>query len=342
MRNANRRIVLRTRPEGVAGPEHFAEETVAVRAPGPGEVLLETLYVSVDPAMRVWISENPGYVQRIDPGDMMRGSGIARVVESKVPGLEPGDLVHARTGWQSHPTLEAEAVEKLPAGVTPTDWLGVLGMTGLTAYFGMRAVGGVQPGETVLVSGAAGGVGQIAGQIARLKGCRVVGIAGHESKCRYVVEKLGFDACVSRLSPSFVQDLRAACPRGIDIYFENVGGPVFDAVLPLFNPGSRMTICGLISHYGDAPGEDAKVQARSRAEARGARVRNLSVGTYVAEWHDTFLGEMAPWVAAGEVRYREDIREGFETISTTFAEMLRGENFGKTLVRVSSDPTLTS
>jgi len=157
-----------------------------------------------------------------------------------------------------------------------------------------------------------------------------------------VVEELGFDACISRLSLSFAEDLKAACPDGIGIYFENVGGMVFDAVLPLFNPGARMTICGLIAHYGDAPGADARAQERCRAEACGVRVRNLSVGEYVADWHDAFLAEMAPWVASGEVRYREDIREGIEVVPTAFAEMLRGENFGKTLVRVAPDPTLAS
>jgi NADPH-dependent curcumin reductase CurA len=170
----------------------------------------------------------------------------------------------------------------------------------------------------------------------------VVGIAGHAEKCRYVVEELGFDACISRHSPSFAQELKAACPDGIDLYFENVGGMVFDAVLPLFNAGARMTICGLIAHYGDDPGEDARAVVRGRAEARDVRVRNLSVGEYVAEWHDTFLGEMAPWVAAGEVRYREYIREGFEVIPAAFTEMLRGENFGKTLVRIAPDPTLAA
>ena len=190
------------------------------------------------------------------------------------------------------------------------------------------------------MSAASGGVGQIAGQIARLKGCRVVGIAGREEKCRYVVDELGYDACVSHLSPTFAQDLKAACPNGIDVYFENVGGAVFDAVVPLFSPGARMTICGLIAHYGDAPDADARADVRRRAEARGTRVQNLSVGGYVADWHDTFLAEMAPWVASGEVRYREYVREGFENIPAAFAEMLRGENFGKTLVRVAADPTL--
>ena len=168
----------------------------------------------------------------------------------------------------------------------------------------------------------------------------MVGIAGHEEKCRYVVEQLGFDACISRTSPTFAEELKAACRNGIDVYFENVGGPVFDTVLPLFNPGARMTICGLIAHYGDDPAEDARAVVRARAEARGVTVRNLSVGDYVGEWHDAFLAEMAPWVASGEVRYREYIREGFENIPAAFSEMLTGENFGKTLVRVAPDPTL--
>jgi NADPH-dependent curcumin reductase CurA len=195
-------------------------------------------------------------------------------------------------------------------------------------------------GETAVVSAASGGVGQIAGQLARLRGARVVGIAGAPEKCRFVTETLGFDACVSHLSPTFGEDLRAACPDGIDVYFENVGGAVFDAVLPLFNPGARMTICGLIAHYGDAPDANAGAAETERATARGVTVQNLFVGDYVSSHHDAFLAEMGPWVASGEVKYREDIREGLENIPAAFAEMLKGGNFGKMLVRISDDPTL--
>jgi len=204
--------------------------------------------------------------------------------------------------------------------------------------------GDPKAGETVVVSAASGGVGQIAGQLAKLRGARVVGIAGREEKCRFVVDELGYDACVSHLSPTFAEDLRAACPHGVDVYFENVGGAVFDAVLPLFNPGARMTICGLIAHYGDAEGVDARAALMKRGAAifaaRGVTVQDLFVGDFVADHHDIFLREMAGWVADGKVRYLEDMREGLENVPAAFGDMLRGGNFGKMLVRVGEDPTL--
>jgi NADPH-dependent curcumin reductase CurA len=222
--------------------------------------------------------------------------------------------------------------------------VGVLGMLGLTAYGGMVLQCDPQAGETAVVSAASGGVGQIAGQLARLRGARVVGIAGREEKCRFVVDELGYDACVSHLSPTFPQDLRAACPSGVDVYFENVGGAVFDAVLPLFKRGARMTICGLIAHYGDEEGTDARAALMARGDSifkeRNVTVRGLFVGDYVESHHDAFLAEVAPQVASGAVRYREDIRQGIEAVPTCFAEMLRGDNFGKMLVQVGEDPTL--
>jgi len=313
--------------------------------PGPGQALTRTIYVSLDPYQ--WGRQRRGEEPE---GAPCHARTVSQVVESRIDGLAAGDFVFNTNGWAEY-GLMGEGVTRpgymIPRKLDPargkiSHSVGVLGMLGLTAYAGLVLQCEPKPGDTAVVSAASGGVGQIAGQIARLKGCRVVGIAGREEKCRYVVEELGFDACVSHLSPSFAQDLKTACPDGIDVYFENVGGAVFEAVLPLFKPGARMTICGLIAHYGDAPGEDVRARERDRAEARGARVQNLSVGTYVAEWHDTFLAEMAPWVASGDVRYREYIREGFEAIPTAFAEMLRGENFGKTLVRVAPDPTLSS
>jgi len=332
MRNANRRIVLRARPEGIAGPEHFAEETVAVRAPGPGEVLLETLYVSVDPAMRVWISENPGYVTRIEPGETMRASGIARVLDSRVPGLSPGDLVHARTGWQSHPTLEAEAVEKLPDGVSPTDWLGVLGMTGLTAYFGMRDVGLVRPGETVLVSGAAGGVGQIAGQVARIEAARVVGIAGGAEKCAWLCRELGFhDAIDYKAEPDLAAAVARACPGGLDVFYDNVGGAMLDAALANLRLRARVVICGRISQTAAA--ELYGVRNMGQLIGKRARVEGFIVSDFAARF-----GEGRAWLAArmadGSLRHRVHEIEGLERAPEGLGMLFRGGNTGKLVVRL--------
>jgi NADPH-dependent curcumin reductase len=321
----------------------FALMEAPIPMPGPGQVLTRTIYVSLDPYQ--W-----GYKRRGEEreGAPCHARTVSQVVESRIDGLTAGDFVFNTSGWAEYGVM-GEGVPRpgymIPRKLDPargkiSHAVGVLGMLGLTAYAGMVLQCEPKPGDTAVVSAASGGVGQIAGQIARLKGCRVVGIAGREEKCRYVLEELGFNACISRLSPSFAQDLKGACLDGIDIYFENVGGPVFDTVLPLFNPRARMTICGLISRYGDAPGTDAGAQERRRAEARGVRVQDLFVGEYVANWHDAFLAEIAPLVASGELHYREDIREGFEVIPTAFAEMLRGENFGKTLVRVAPDPTV--
>ncbi len=316
-------------------------------APGPGQALTRTIYISLDPYQ--W-----GYKRRGSdkPGEPCHARTVSQVVESRIDGLAPGDFVFNTNGWAEY-GLMGEGVPRpgymIPRKLDPakgriSQAVGVLGMLGLTAYAGMVLQCQPKAGETAVVSAASGGVGQIAGQLARLKGCRVVGIAGAEAKCRYVVEELGFDACVSHLSPTFAADLKAACPSGVDVYFENVGGKVFEAVLPLFNPGARITICGLIAHYGDDAGVDGRAELMKLAEPvfreRGVSVQNLFVGDYVADHHDAFLAEVGPWVANGDIRYREDIREGFETIPAAFSAMLKGETFGKTLVRISDDPTL--
>lgn len=327
--------------------ETFELREAPIPTPGPGQALTRTIYVSLDPYQ--W-----GYKRRgVEPaGAPCHARTVSQVVESRMDGLAAGDLVFNTNGWAEY-GLMGEGVPRpsymIPRKLDPamgriSQAVGVLGMLGLTAYAGMILMGDPKAGETVVVSAASGGVGQIAGQLARLRGARVVGIAGREDKCRFVVDEFGFDACVSHLSPTLPQDLAAACPGGVDVYFENVGGAVFDAVLPLFNPGARMTICGLIAHYGDAAGSDARADLMRRGEAifrdRGVTVRDLFVGDYVAEHHDAFLRDMAGWVAAGDVRYLEDIREGLETVPAAFAEMLRGGNFGKMLVRVAEDPTL--
>jgi NADPH-dependent curcumin reductase CurA len=318
-----------------------------IPVPAAGQALTRTIYISLDPYQ--W-----GYIRRgaVTAGALCHARTVSQVVDSRMDGFTAGDFVFNTNGWAEY-ALMGEGIARpsymIPRKLDPVRGLishavGVLGMLGLTAYAGMVLLAKPAAGETAVVSAASGGVGQIAGQLAKLRGLRVVGIAGVEKKCRYVVDELGFDACVSHLSPTFAADLRAACPAGIDVYFENVGGAVFDAVLPLFNPQARMTICGLIAHYGDAAGTDARAalmaQGQTIFKARNVTVRDLFVGDFVASHHDAFLREVAPLVASGAIKYREDIRHGIETVPACFAEMLRGDNFGKMLVQVADDPTL--
>ena len=317
-----------------------------VPTPGPGQASTRTIYISLDPYQ--W-----GYKKRgtDKPGVPCHARTVSQVVESRIDGYAAGDFVFNTNGWAEYGLMGEDVARPsymVPRKLDPAQGrisqaVGVLGMLGLTAYAGMVLMGDPKAGETAVVSAASGGVGQIAGQLAKSRGARVVGIAGREQKCRYVVDELRFDACVSHLSPTFASDLRAACPNGIDVYFENVGGAVFDAVLPLFNAGARMTICGLIAHYGDAAGTDARAALMQRGgkifKERGVTVRDLFVGDFVASHHDIFLAEVAPQVASGAIKYREDIRMGLENVPACFAEMLRGDNFGKMLVQVAPDPT---
>jgi NADPH-dependent curcumin reductase CurA len=328
-------------------PDTFELREAPLPQPAPGQALTRTIYVSLDPYQ--W-----GYKKRgVEPvGAPCHARTVAQVIESRMDGFAPGDLVFNTNGWAEYGLMGEGVVRPsymIPRKLDPAQGrisqaVGVLGMLGLTAYGGMVLQCDPKAGETAVVSAASGGVGQIAGQLARLHGARVVGVAGREEKCRYVVDELGYDACVSHLSPTFPQDLRAACPSGVDVYFENVGGAVFDAVLPLFNPGARMTICGLIAHYGDEEGTDARAALMARGASifkeRDVTVRGLFVGDYVEGHHDAFLAEVAPQVASGAVRYREDIRQGIESVPACFSELLRGDNFGKMLVQVAEDPTL--
>ena len=327
-------------------PDTFVLNEGEVPAPGPGQALSRTIYVSLDPYQ--W-----GYKKRrTEPaGYPCHARTVSQVIESRMDGFAAGDLVFNTAGWTEY-ALMGEGVWRpgymVPRKLDPalgriSQAVGVLGMLGMTAYAGMDLMAAPKPGETVAVSAASGGVGQIAGQLARERGARVVGIAGKDAKCRFVTDELGFDACVSHLSPSLPADLKAACPTGIDVYFENVGGKVFEAVVPLFNQGARMTICGLIAHYGDDEGTDSRAALMKLGEpifkARGVSVKNLFVGDWAGEHHDEMLAYVAPLVKSGRIKYREDIRQGLETIPTAFAEMLRGDNFGKMLVQVGEDPT---
>ena len=332
--------------DGLPQARNFALNEGPIPTPGPGQALTRTIYISLDPYQ--WGYKKNGSER---PGSVCHARTVSQVLDSRIDGFAPGDFVFNVNGWQTH-GLMGEGIARpaymIPRKLDPSlgriSWaVGVLGMLGLTAYSGMILEGDPRPGDTVVVSAASGGVGQIAGQLAKLRGARVVGIAGREEKQRYVTDELGFDACVSHLSATLAADLAAACPEGVDVYFENVGGAVFDAVLPRLNPGSRVTVCGVISQYADAPPEGGKAALIRRGEAAfrklGTKVCDLFVGDYVAGHEARFLRDMAGWVAAGQVRYREDIRQGIETVPAVFAEMMTGGNFGKTLVQVADDPT---
>lgn len=339
-------VLARIPPEGWPTDGDFAWKKAPAPSPLPGQMLTRTIYLSLDPYQ--WGRRRRGVEQ---PGEVCHGRTVSQVVESRMVGFAEGDFVFNTNGWQRY-GLTGEGIStfgymfprKLDPSLAPiSSAVGVMGMLGLTAYAGLYVQCAPRAGETVVISAASGGVGQVAGQLAKLRGCRVVGIAGREEKCAYVRDELGFDACVSHLAPDFRDRLRAACPDGIDVYFENVGGKVFEAVLGLLSPGARITLCGLASQYG-AMGEDI-IQAWRETGApvfseRNVKVHPLFVGDFVSSHQDTFLAEMAGWLSAGHIRYREDINEGLETAPRAFQAMLAGGTFGKTLVRVSEDPTL--
>ena len=336
VRNANHRLTLRSRPVGLAGPENFAEDFAPIRAPEPGEVLVESMLISIDPAMRVWISENPGYVPRIEIGEVMRAGGIGRVIESRSDELAVGDLVQARLGWQSHPTLPGSEVQKLDLSLgSADDWIGPLGMTGLTAYFGMRDVGRIRPGETVLVSGAGGGVGQLAGQIAGIEACRVVGIAGGPEKCAFLTNELGFDAAIDyKAASDLTAEIAQACPGGVDVFYDNVGGPTLDAAIANLRIGGRVIICGRISQT--AASELYGIRNLGQLIGKRARME----GFVVFDYHDRYA-EARAWISARlherRLRQRLHVIEGIERAPEGLSMLFRGENTGKLVVSVSSE-----
>lgn len=340
--------LARTPPAGWPSDGDFALWEEAAPVPGPGQMVTRTIYLSLDPYQ--W-GRRRGGMEAV--GDVCHGRTVSQVVESRVPGYAPGDYLFNTNGWQRL-GLTGEGVgvfgymfpRKLdPAAAPISTAVGILGMLGLTAYSGIVVQCAPQAGETVVVSAASGGVGQAAAQIAKLRGCRVVGIAGTAEKCAFVTDELGVDACVCRRAPSFRDDLAAACPDGVDVYFENVGGAVFEVVLPLLNRASRISLCGMISQYGNLGGEDAGAAWRRLGEPffkrRNVAVHPLAVRNFVADYQDRFLAEMAGWLKDGAVKYREDVWHGLETAPTAFSAMLKGGNFGKTLVRVGEDLTLT-
>ena len=334
MRNANRVFTLAARPTGFAGPEHFAEATRAVRAPNDGEVMVETMYISIDPAMRVWVNEDPGYVARMEIGDVMRAGGIGRVVESRDPSLKVGDLVSARLGWQTCPTLKATEVEKLDLSVgSAEDWLGLIGMGGLTAYFGLKDIGQPRPGQTVLVSGAAGAVGQMVAQIGKIEGCRVVGIAGGAEKCRRLIAEFGLDAAIDyKAEPDLAAAIARACPQGVDVFYDNVGGETLEAAISQLAIGGRVVICGRISQTSlDVP---YGVKNLGMLIGRRGRIQGFVVTDFEARFE-----EGRHWLAmqakAGRLKLAMHVLAGLDAAPNGLGMLFRGENTGKLVVKVA-------
>jgi NADPH-dependent curcumin reductase len=338
----NRQILLASRPRGEPGPDNFKLVETAVPEAGPGQMLLHTVYLSLDPYMRGRMNAGPSYAPPVEVGEVMEGGAVCAVVKSNLPGYKAGDLVVAGTGWQEYSLSDGKGVQMVDPALGPISYaLGVLGMPGLTAYAGLLNIGKPQPGETLVVAAASGAVGSVVGQIAKVKGCRVIGIAGGQQKCRFVQEELGFDDCVDHRQPNLAERLQAACPNGIDIYFENVGGAVFDAVLPLLNKFARIPVCGLIAQYNatELPAGPDRVPLLMRAMlVKRLTFRGFLVYDYSSQFRD-FISDMSGWLRGDRVKYREDITDGLENAPRELIGLLKGENFGKKLVRVSPDPT---
>jgi NADPH-dependent curcumin reductase CurA len=334
----NHQIVLAARPHGEPKETDFRLVETPVPEPGPGQMLLRTLYLSLDPYMRGRMSAGPSYVAATEIGDVMGGGTVCRVEASQNKHFGVGDIVEAYTGWQEYALSDGRGVRKLDPTLAPiTTALGVLGMPGLTAWTGLMNIGQPKAGETLVVAAASGAVGSVVGQLAKLKGCRIVGIAGGEKKCQYVVNELGFDACVDHRRSDFPEALKAACPKGIDINFENVGGPVFDAILPLLNTFARVPLCGLIAHYNatELPGGVDRMPLLMRQVlTKRLTVRGFIVFDFASQQPE-FLAEVGPLVRDGRIKYREDIVDGLEKAPRALIGLLRGENFGKVIVRVT-------
>jgi NADPH-dependent curcumin reductase CurA len=339
----NRRVLLKSRPVGEPRPTDFEIVDAPMPRPAEGEILVRTIWLSLDPYMRGRMNDVKSYSQPVELGGVMVGGTVGEVVESRHPGFQAGDLVLSYGGWQTHHTARAGAQPgpfgplKLDPGAAPISTaLGVLGMPGMTAYVGLYDLGQPKPGETVVVSAAAGAVGSAVGQLARIRGCRAVGVAGSQDKCDYVVKELGFDACVSHRSSDLFATLKEACPKGIDVYFDNVGGDVLKTVLRLVNPFARIPLCGLISQYNATelpPGPNMGAVLVNRVTIRG-----FIVSDHVDRL-PAFLADCGPWVREGRLKYREDIVEGLERAPAAFIGLLQGRNLGKMLVQVREDPT---
>ena len=338
MSDGNRQVLLAARPVGAPKPTDFRIEETARPEPGAGEMLMRTLWLSLDPYMRGRMNDQASYADPVPLGGVMEGGTVSVVEASNTADYAVGDVVVGRAGWQEWAVSDGTGMRKVDAAGPLSASLGVLGMPGMTAYTGLLNIGQPKAGETVVVAGASGAVGSVVGQIAMIKGCRAVGIAGGPEKCAFTTGELGFDACIDHRAPDFAKQLAAACPDGIDVYFENVGGPVLEAVLPLMNMWGRMPVCGMISHYNDtAPpaGPNLLPKAMMLILTRRLTLRGFIVSDYASQLGD-FLRDVGGWLADGKIRTREDVLDGLDAAPQGLIGLLQGKNFGKLVVKVAA------
>lgn len=337
----NRQFLLASRPKGAPTADNFSLKSSPIPVPAQGQVLLRTVYLSLDPYMRGRMSAAKSYAEPVALGDVMVGGAVSRVVGSHHPDFKVGDWVLGATGWQDYSLSDGSNVKNLGAELShPSYALGVLGMPGFTAYMGLLDIGQPKAGETVVVAAASGAVGSVVGQIAKLKGCRIVGVAGGPVKCKHVIDNLKFDACIDHRDPDFATKLTAACPQGIDVYFENVGGAVFDAVLPLLNTKARIPVCGLISAYNSLSlpeGPDRLPVLATNILKKRIRMQGFIIFDDYGHRYNEFIQEMSQWVSQNKIVFKEDIVDGLENAPRSFIGLLEGKNFGKLIIRVAKD-----
>lgn len=332
----NIQIRLAARPEGLPKSSDFETTREAIPTPGDGEILVRNIYLSLDPAMRGWMTDRKSYIEPVALGAVMRGLTVGEVMKSNASGFNEGDLVSGALGWQNYAVAKPKEVDKLPKGLPLPLLLGPLGMTGLTAYFGLLDIGQPKEGETVLVSAAAGAVGSVVGQIAKIKGCRVVGLAGTDEKCEWLIEDLGFDAAINYKSDDLEKSVRKACPNGVDIYFDNVGGEILDIALRALNLGARIPLCGAISQYNATETPPGPSSYLSLLMNR-ARMEGFIIFDYRRRYPEA-LKELGQWVEEGKIQGRYEIVDGLENAPTAMLRLFDGNKSGKLMVRIGDEP----
>ncbi len=336
----NQRIVLASRPVGAPTKQDFRLETVTQPQPGEGEVLLRTIYLSLDPYMRGRMSDAKSYADPVALNAVMVGGTVCQVEVSHHPDFAVGEWVLAYTGWQRYAISNGDGLLKLGTQPTqPSFALGIMGMPGFTAYMELLDIGQPKAGETIVVAAATGPVGATVGQIGKIKGCRVVGVAGGEDKCRHAVDVLGFDACIDHKADDFAEQLAQACPQGIDVYFENVGGKVFDAVMPLLNTKARIPLCGLVSQYNATAlpeGPDRLSSLMGMLLVKRIKMQGFIIFDDYGHRYNEFAQDMSQWLAEGKMQYREQIVQGLAQAPTAFMGLLEGKNFGKLVIEVNT------